>query len=193
MELRGFFQCEILFLLCTRVHYKLVLCRVRLLRLAVAVVVDHVHNLVVFADVWDDLDVETLLVEMHILHDVLHSEAYGLLDLLEVLHFFELAVRKLVLGRAEQAFVTQQFLPFFLGNDFLGRLLRGVESERGRVESERVKELLSPVSWVQVEFETLLSLCLPLVCLVFAISVFFILRCQTLLLLLDHRIHFVAR
>ena len=82
-----------------------------------------VHYLVVFADVRNDLYVKALLVKVHVFHDVLHRETYRLLDLIEELHLFELVVRELVLCCAEQTFITEQLLSFFLCNHLLWRLL----------------------------------------------------------------------
>ena len=78
---------------------------------------DVVDDLVVFADVGYDVHIEASFVGVHIGTDVLHGECDWLLNLLIVLNFLDLVVRELILGSAEEALISKQFLPFFLSND----------------------------------------------------------------------------
>ena len=79
-------------------------------------------------DVWNDVFVESTFVLVHIGADVLHRELYRVLNLLEVLQFLDLVVGELVLGGAEDALVTQKFLPLFLSYYLFRLLIFGIEA-----------------------------------------------------------------
>ena len=121
---------------------------------------DFVYNLITFVhNMGDDVTIEAALISVHVSTDVLHREGDRLLNLLVVLHFLDMVVRVLILGRAQKVLIAQQFLPFFLCDNLLRRLLGGIEAKRGWVKGERVKELRAPVFRVHVKLESLVCLC----------------------------------
>ena len=123
--------------------------------LSFLVVVDVVDDLMVLADMRDDVDFKASLVGVHVRPDVFHRESYWLLDFVEVLNFLNLVVWELILGRAKDAFITKKFLALFLSNYFFRTLFRCIKSKRSWIESKWVKESFSPVIWVHIEFEFL--------------------------------------
>ena len=61
------------------------------------IVVNIVDYILVFADVRNDIDMESVFINDHIGTNLLHRECDGLLNLLEVLQLFYLIVRELIL------------------------------------------------------------------------------------------------
>lgn len=136
----------------------------------------------------NNIDVEFSFIYVHITHYVLNCNSDRLLDFLQVLNLLKLIVRELELGCAQQIFIAEQFLPLFLRDDLFWSLLCCVQPQRSWVKSKGVKELLSPVSGIQIQLESLLGLTLSFVmCLFFANFPFFSLRI-TLLFFFDHRV-----
>ena len=58
---------------------------------------DVVHDLVVFTNVWNDVDVKVALVGVQVVANVFHGERYWILNLLEVLQLLYLVVWELIL------------------------------------------------------------------------------------------------
>lgn len=170
---------------------------------------DVVDDFLVFAHMWNDIDLEATLILMHVGTNVLHRELDRVAHLLIKLHFLELVLWEYILCRAEDAFISKQLLALLLSNYLLRRLLRRIKTQRSRIESERIEELLTPVVWVHIELvslDALLLLCgvrvvaAPLESLLFAWVAFLastpsrlivlLLSMLLFLLLLDQCVHF---
>ena len=61
--------------------------------------------------------VELVRILVHVVLDFFLSENDWLLDFVQVLHLLDLVDWKLVLGRIENAFITEQFLSLLLCDD----------------------------------------------------------------------------
>lgn len=82
-----------------------------------------VHNLVVFADMRNNVNVEASFISVHITHYVFDCTCDWLLDFLQMLNLLKLVVRKLEFSRAQQTFIAEEFLPFLLCDDLFWSLL----------------------------------------------------------------------
>ena len=81
---------------------------------------DVVYNLLLFfLNVRDYVNVEASLILMKVIPDIFHCKCDRFLHLSEVLQLLDLIVWKLILSRAQDAFISKQLLPLLLCNYFL--------------------------------------------------------------------------
>ena len=89
---------------------------------------DVVNDLICLTDMRYDAHIEFALICAKICTNFVHCKSDGLLYLLQILKLLDLIVRELILGRDQDALVTEQLLSFLLINYLLWRLLGSIEA-----------------------------------------------------------------
>ena len=84
---------------------------------------DIVDDLFALVHVRDYIDFEAAFILVHVGANVFHCELYRVPHLLVKLYLLELILRKYILGRAEYALVSKQFLALLFRDYLLWRLL----------------------------------------------------------------------